>query len=206
MPRLILNGQIYKEGTFDEGVTLAEFLIHQDAAAKNQGTLLGFTDQNQLLAWAETKGIASEIAFRLKSLKQQRTKFQRMPEQELAQWEIEAKKATNSKQREIKRLLMTEGVDITDIRGLFRLKTEGKLGSLFLCDQTNFGLPWRYTTGNAKLSWDNFNDRAESAINLSSSFYFLFQHTWWRGSCYLVWPCGNPRDLGWFNNRASSVW
>lgn len=113
-----------------------------------------------------------------------------------------------SKQKNIKNLLTTRGVSKNDEPELIRLHNAGEIGSKMIYDKQNYGGSWAYLSPvniYFKLSYYGWNDRIKSLINLGL-YARLYQHTFYRGYSLLVPPLAGYKSLGWFNNRASSVY
>lgn len=198
--RFLLDGQKYKEGSLEEGATLAQFLCVE------ANTLIGFTTEDKLLSYVDSKGAKLEVEKMLGSARSARKHISTLTDAEIAKEEavqIDTVRRANVK---VASVLRANGVFPYEERKLLQLAKNQMIESAILYDSKCTKGSWIYLPEGLwyKLGKFGFNDKTESVLNLSLHWIVLYQHTYFHGQELWLRP-GTTCDLGWFNNRASSA-
>jgi hypothetical protein len=206
----MLDGKKYTLGSPEDGVGLAAYVVPGD---KECTRLLGFTNEQALLAWAAGAGIKKAIANAVSKRSAAITKFKKMTPTELANFKKGQLADQAEGEKAFAATLRRHDIKTDDNEGVLSLAKRGLLGSIRLWDRTWWRTPRKFFTGTGPtytyypdLTWYGWNDRAASVWNYSSiKAVLMCQHAYYLGVCIVIPPLVGFPSLGWFNNRASSM-
>ncbi len=195
---LKLDGKKWS-GPIEKGIEGANIFTKNP---RNENELLGFKNDKLLLKWAEKEGMLEQYE---RLVQEDRIlKYITPPETEGEEEELlEIQMKTVEKMtKRFRKTLQERKIDPHDVEKIMKLKEED-FHSVILYDNKYYRGSLRYLPGGRypSLKLFGFNDKAESAIAISLTI--LCEHSWYRGKRLYVW--GTDADLGWFNNRISSV-
>lgn len=170
------------------------------------GVIRSFSDRKAFLKSFRDAGIQGDIQDAVKKLDEIRKRYDAMNDRQKGALEAEQVAVHTAKQRAIRNLLRREGIIAEDHKALLNLHKAGKIGSMIVYDSPGCVGDWAYFPPGLwpKLSWFGWNDRISSFYNLGL-LASLHQHTWFRGSCLWVPNFARYKELGWWNNRISSM-
>lgn len=170
------------------------------------GVIRTFSDRRAFLKWAKDSGVAENVDDAVRKLGEIKARHEGMSDQQRAALESQQTTEFAAKQRDVRALLRKKRVSAEDRAGLLKLHKSGELGSMIVYDPPGCVGDWAYFPPGLwpKLSWFGWNDRISSFYNLGL-LASLHQHTWFRGSCLWVPIFAGYKNLGWWNNRISSM-
>ena len=172
------------------------------------GVIRTFSDRKAFVNWAKDAGIAENIQDTIKKLEEIKARHEAIRISDRQQAALESQQTTEfaTKQRAVDALLRKQRVSPENYGGLLKLHKAGKLGSMIVYDPPGCVGNWAYFPPGLypKLSWFGWNDRISSLYNLGL-LASLHQHTWFRGHRLWVTIFAGYKDLGWWNNRISSM-
>lgn len=212
---LILDGEKYSQGRFEEGIALVgqkEGFVCVHPKARSGSTVLGFTGPKSFLKWAKAEGFGDEVNRMIAADQAVQQKIRGLSETEatkLAQTELKAAKVESKR---FMNVLKKEGIDTSDVKKIVELAKRGVIGSSILYKHINFDGFLIYISGGpygiayADFRWWGVNDKASSALALGGAT-MLYQHTWYRGMKLPIWGWTSLPVFSWFdfNDRASSA-
>lgn len=203
---LVLDGSKYTERRLEEAASLAAFLC-LPVKGRPANTLLAFTTQAAFVDWATRAGVGGAAQGCLRRAARERARLRGLSSAQLGRMERERAAKAQEETRAVAALLRRRKVAPDDPRRLLALARRGEIGSVYLYDRTWFRSPRIYLSGGVywKLGGVGWNDRTESAIDLSAGGTILYQHTYFRGVAFFMPPFAALPSFGWFNNRASSA-
>lgn len=203
---LILDGKKYTEGRFEEGITLSAYIC-LPVKGRSKNKVQGFSKENLFLDWATKEGIGEVAEKCIKRVARERKRLQILTNSEMEKVERDQAKKVKKETSAVANMLKRKKVKPNDAKKLVELARKGEIGSIFLYDHTWFRSPYRYLTAGAywRLSRFGWNDRTESAIDLSTGGSILYQHTFFRGVAFFMPPYAWIPNFAWFNNRTSSA-
>jgi hypothetical protein len=205
---VVLDGVPHREGNIDDRVSLGTDLALTRRG--NQIILQAFSSRDKFATWAQQQGWDAGLdnAIRKAQTAERRGRAMQEREPEPLRQEIEAVRQASER---VDEALKSHGVRGNDVRAITRLAAQGALGTILCYDNRSHAAPKiSFPPGvYRKLSSHGWNDRISSLINLNPYWITLYQHTYFRGERLWINPVGfpgcAPTDLGWFNNRASSI-
>lgn len=196
----ILDGNRIDDWSIDPDVETDSYL---DLKA---GVIRLFSDRKAFLNWLKDAGTAQEIQGAIRKRDELRRQHEAMGDRQKAALESQQITDFTTKQRAVRGLLRRRGVSAEEYKGLLRLHEDGALGSMVVYDSPGCVGDWAYFPPGAypRLSWLGWNDRISSFYNLGM-LASLHRHTWFRGATLWVPVFARYKDLGWWNNRISSM-